>query len=74
MACKYLNDTTVIIAGGAEVGGPITPQGMSLPVCQLGRRPDIRGWAKKCDETLPVGPCWFWVEERGDMADAAFQK
>jgi len=65
MACKYLAKITKIIPGGSEVGGPIFPQKRLENECLLGRKPDILFWPKKCSNTPPEGPCWFWLEEYG---------
>lgn len=73
MACKYLVSTIKIIPGGTEVGGPLTPQGMSVTVCRLGRDAGYTGWQSKCDGTPANGPCWYWVEEHGSSPDLKFE-
>ena len=72
MACKYLSTTTKFIPGGSENGGSFTPQGVSIPVCKLGREPDIIGGMSNCQETPTSGPRWFWVENHGDAKDLEF--
>jgi len=72
MTCKYLTTTTKIIPGGSEVGGSLTPQGITVPACKLSRKPVITFWASKCKETDHDGPCWYWIEEHGNMPDLEF--
>jgi hypothetical protein len=74
MACKCLTTTINIIPGGSEVGGPLTPQGMPVLACKLGRRPDIQFWASRCNKTPTEGLCWFWIEERGNVPDLEFAR
>lgn len=73
MVCKYLSLTKQIIRGGTEVGGTITPQMIQdIPICNLGRNPDIYAWAGKCNDTPLTGPCWFWIEENETRIDSEF--
>jgi len=74
MTCKCLTTKFVIIPGGSEVGGPITPQSRPMPECKLRRQPDDLFWPTKCNETPSDGPCWFWIEEHGSQSDLDFQK
>ena len=74
MACKYFTTTIKVAPGGSQVGGPITPQGITVPICRLGRKPDTVGWPSQCDETPTNGPCWYWIEEHGSAPDLKFAK
>lgn len=72
MTCKHLTKTTVIVPGGSEVGGAVTPQGMPMTICAMRRNPGTIGWQTKCNDTPANGPCWFWIEENGTAPDPQF--
>jgi hypothetical protein len=72
MACKYLKTTVKVIPGDTEIGDSLFPRGEKWPACKLDRQPDIIGWATRCDQTAEEGPCWWWVEEHGEIRDPRF--
>ncbi len=46
------------------------PRMTTVPVCVLGRP-----WAKiRCKETPKDGPCWWWIEQRGETRDQEFEE
>lgn len=72
MACKYFTTTIKVIPGGAEIGGSPLPRGTKWPACGIGRQPVILFWAKRCKQTAEEGPCWWWIEEHGEIPDPEF--
>jgi hypothetical protein len=68
MTCKFLSTSKRIMPGGTEIGGSPLPYAIDMPICKLGRKPDILFWASKCNETPQEGLCWFWIEENGNQA------
>jgi len=76
MTCKCLITETRLVSLPLEVGGNESQIPVTVHVCKLGRKPVIMHmiWAQKCQETLPQGPCWFWIEENGNIPDVELEK
>ena len=74
MACKYLTQRRR--QAPPEIGGGAFPSGYTEPACALGRDKHwvIGGNALNCEQTPSQGPCWLWVEQRGNTPDIQFQR
>lgn len=74
MTCQFFTMSKKIMSGGTEIGGSPFPQAIDMPICKLGRKPDIFFWGNKCSATSHEGPCWFWIDENGSQVDVEFNQ
>ena len=74
MTCQFYVMAKKVVEGGMEIGGSSLPHAVNMPQCKLGRKPDELFWAKKCTETLYEGPCWYWLDIRGNQPDTEFER
>lgn len=74
MTCQFYVTAKKVVQGGTEIGGSSLPHAVDVRQCKLGRKPDILFWGGKCAETAHDGPCWFWVDEKGNQPDTEFNR
>jgi len=73
MTCKYLKSKAYRMP--QEVGGSMHPEFVNMPDCELGRLNNVGaivGEVAGCESIESNGPCWWWLQEKGNQPDTAF--